>query len=83
MLEERLLSKLETLGWKETSKTPTMSIFSFELGIRYCLIDIMNGRVFAYNQQMEPSYLTNKEMSIFTEVSEQYHKTKKEDPYED
>lgn len=74
MSEETLLNELVKLGWKSLSRSKGLVIFSFDLGIRHCMIDIINERIYPYTNAMEPSYLTPDESYMFGGLAEIYHR---------
>lgn len=74
MSEEMLLNELVKLGWKSLSRAKGIVIFSFDLGIRHCMIDIIYDRIYPYTNAMEPSYLTPVESYMFAELAAIYHR---------
>lgn len=80
MSEEMLLNELLKLGWTKISKSSGLIIYSFELGIRHCMLDLINDRIYPYTNAMEPTYLTPEEASIFVQLSQILHK---EESHED
>ena len=65
LLEETLLDKLKKLGWVRISTGSVTDVFSFELGIRYILIDKGSGRLFAYKDGYDATYIEVKELKLF------------------